>query len=311
MTRARDWLSLSRHERMKNRVAASPYHREVAGQSDVMPLPLPDIEQLIREEAADPLTLTFSELAAFRSCGFAYRLRSLLGFQPFLAPELGYGKAVHHIMRSVAEYTSTYGQPPSPRELDSMFDSGFFLPSASKRAHRQLKEAARRLVNRYLRSYEDDLHRVWETERPFELHLPTAIISGRADVILDKEGGEVTALAIVDYKTSTDDDPAASQEYGLQLAVYTDAGRREGLDVRAAYVHDLKAADRQTVDVSPGAIVATETLVEASVLDLRNRDFRARPGRACKRCDLRKLCRWDATNSRGQPPRHPQNEVLR
>ena len=73
-------------------------------------------------------------------------------------------------------------------------------------------------------------------------------------MILDKEGGGSTALAIVDYKTSTDD-AGRRRDYALQLAVYTDAGRREGLDVRAAYVHDLKAADRQTVDVSPGAIV--------------------------------------------------------
>jgi len=46
-----------------------------------------------------------------------------------------------------------------------------------------------------------------------------------------------TALAIVDYKTSTSGDMS---EHSLQLQVYADAGRREGLDVRAAYVHDLK-----------------------------------------------------------------------
>ncbi|HUY45583.1 MAG TPA: PD-(D/E)XK nuclease family protein [Streptosporangiaceae bacterium] len=86
-------------------------------------------------------------------------------------------------------------------------------------------------------SRSEDLQRVWEVERPFELHLPTAIISGRADVILDMEGGEVQSLAIVDYKTSTD----AEDDHGLQFAIYTDAGRREGLDVRAAYVHDLAA----------------------------------------------------------------------
>ena len=49
--------------------------------------------------------------------------------------------------------------------------------------------------------------------------------------------------------------------------------RREGLDVRAAYVHDLKAADRQAVDVSSQAVLASEETVESSVEDLRNRDF--------------------------------------
>jgi DNA helicase II / ATP-dependent DNA helicase PcrA len=114
------------------------------------------------------------------------------------------------------------------------------------------------------------------------------------------EGGDVRSLAVVDYKTSTDDDQAARDEYDLQLAVYTNAGGREGLDVRAAYVHDLKAADRRSVDVSPGAVTETETLVEASVDELRKRNFAARPGRACKRCDLKRLCRWDATSA--HPP---------
>ncbi|MGH3278326.1 MAG: ATP-dependent helicase [Trebonia sp.] len=293
MTRARDWLSLSRHERVtKNKVAASPYHQEIAGFAADHPLPLPRIEQIVREEASEPLTLSFSELAAFRSCGFSYRLHSLLGFQPFLAPELGYGKAVHHVMRAVAEHTRAHGRPPTPGDLDRMLNEGFFLPAASKPAHDLLKKAARRLVNRYLATYRDDLFRIWETERPFELHLPTAIINGRADVILDSEGGEQTALAIVDYKTSTDVGTEADADYALQLAVYTDAGRREGLNVRGAYVHDLKEAERKPVDVTLAAIQAAETEVESSVRELRERQFHAKPGRPCKRCDLRTLCRW-------------------
>jgi DNA helicase-2/ATP-dependent DNA helicase PcrA len=295
MTRARDWASLSRHERTaKNKVTASPYHDEIRGFAATHPLPLPNVERIVREETEEPLTLTFSELAAYRSCGFAYRLRSMLGFQPFLAPELGYGKAVHHLMRAIAEHTRMYGHPPDAVELDRLFDDGFFLPAASKPAHNQLKKAARRLVNRYLATYQDDLYRVWETERPFELHLPTAIVNGRADVILDSEGGEVMALAIVDYKTSVDSADGVA-EYALQLAVYADAGRREGLNVRAAYVHDLKDAVREPVDVTPTAIVAAEAQVESAVRGLRNREFQARPGRPCRRCDLHKLCRWEVS----------------
>ena len=58
----------------------------------------------------------------------------------------------------------------------------------------------------YIDKHESDLHRVWETERPFELHLGGVTVTGRADVILDREDGVPTALAIVDYKTSNTGD---------------------------------------------------------------------------------------------------------
>ncbi len=95
------------------------------------------------------------------------------------------------------------------------------------------------------------------TERPFELHLGEAVVSGRADVILDQEGGVVTGLAIIDYKTSTGGDGS----HDLQLQVYADAGRREGLDVRGAYVHDLNRGARESVDVAPFTITAAEAKV--------------------------------------------------
>ncbi len=248
MTRARDWLSVSRHERVtKNAVSPSPYYLDLVDlESDPDAISPPSIEST-DPTAGDPITLSFSELAMFIDCGLAFRLRELIGFEPRIAPELGYGKAVHHAMRAVAEATRANGTVPTSEEIDQMLDEDFFLPSANKPAHRQLKLAARRLITTYVERHEDDLHRVWETERPFELHLDGVTVSGRADVILDEEGGVPSALAIVDYKTSTD---GSTLDHALQLQVYADAGRREGLDVRGAYVHDLKAADRDPIPVT-------------------------------------------------------------
>ena len=198
---------------------------------------------------------------------------------------------VHHVMREVAEHTIRYGHPPDDQQLDRMFDESFYVPAASKPLYERLKQRGRELVLNYTNDYADDLKHVWETERPFELHLPTAVISGRADVILDMAGEQIQSLAIVDYKTATDNDPEAKAGYDLQLSVYTDAGRREGLNVQAAYVHDL-TGHRDPVDVRPEAITASEQTVESSVRDLRQRKFNANPGPRCQQCDLRRLCRW-------------------
>ncbi len=287
MTRARDWLSVSRHERVTTRtVAPSPYFSALRSH-EIEPgdIVLPPIETTAAD--AQTIEITFSELDAFLGCAMAYRLRNLVGFQPRLAPELGYGKAVHHVLRTIADSTRSTGELPTGGEIDAVLDGSFFLPTANKPAYRQLKAAARRLIASYVADHADDLRRVWETERPFELHLDGITVSGRADVILDHEGGVPTGLAILDYKTST-------KEVGvhdLQLQVYADAGRREGLDVRGAYVHDLKAGARTNADVTPPAVADAETVILAAADRLHERDYSPSPGPACRRCEVRTICK--------------------
>jgi len=288
LTRARDWLSVSRHERVtRRRVARSPYHRELA-HLEVKPedIGLPTIEPA-SDGDDEPISMTYSQLAAFMDCGTAFRLRELIGFQPRLAPELGYGKAVHHVMRAVAEATKASGQVPNAAEIEEILNGSFFVPTANKAAHRQLRDAARRLVLTYTNKHEDDLFRVWETERPFELHLDGVTVTGRADVILDHENGLPSALAIVDYKSST---IGKTTDHALQLQVYTDAGRREGLDVRAAYIHDLKAAARHPITVDAAAIERAESVVSEAATRVRVRDYTPNPGTRCRRCEVRTIC---------------------
>src|SRR6266536_3462075 len=97
-----------------------------------------------------------------------------------------------------------------------------------------------RRLRRTVTTYSSDLLRVWETERAFELHLAQGVVHGRADVVLDNEGGHAGRLAIVDYKTTAD--AGADDVFAFQLAIYAAAGRGEGLNVEAAYLHELSNA---------------------------------------------------------------------
>ena len=293
VTRARDWLSLSAHERVKTaRGSLSPFIDGIGPEPrpDRPVLPPPPTELGVSDQYSR-VSISFSELADFLRCPYSFRLRHGLGFQPRIAPELGFGTAVHHALRRVAEHHQETGSAPSPQELESIFEQVLYLPYASKPAHRQLSAAAERLVRRYLEAHFDDLNRVWEVERPFELHVDGASVSGRADVILDREGDGSQALALVDYKTSL----SGVDDHNLQLQIYASAGRREGLDVRGAYVHDLDAGDRVPVDVGDSAIERAETRVVDAVQRYRRAEFTPTPSQlACKACDVGALCRYRA-----------------
>ena len=179
MTRARDYLSLSTFDFISNAQQPSPFLTQVAG-SRIKPLktlPAPPKAEPRREEQ-ELLEITFSDLSAYKECGLSYRYRRMLGFQPPIVPELGYGKAVHHILRHVADHVQRTGKKPTDKQLDAIFAAEFYLPSATVPAHRQMRDRARNLVDVYVRQWGTDLRNTWAVERPFELHLGDATISG-------------------------------------------------------------------------------------------------------------------------------------
>ena len=287
VTRAREWLALSAHERVNaSRGAISPYIEEVHQSfSGELAYPQNWVTPDTAEESPD-LQISYSELAAYLNCGYSFWLRNRIGFPPELVQEIGYGKAVHHLLRAIAEETQRKQKPLSLTDVDRILATDFFLPFAGKALATKFREAAKSLVTNYLNTYGSDMQRVWATERPFELALDGVVVSGRADVILDQHDGSYDSLAIVDYKTAIDD-----RELGLQLQVYTEAGLREGLSVEGAYLHDLDEQKRVPVDISTSARESAISVVIDAAKGIKNRKFEANPDKSrCSRCDVRAFC---------------------
>jgi DNA helicase-2/ATP-dependent DNA helicase PcrA len=295
MTRARDWLSVSRHNKVTtSKVAESPYFPSV-GKFFVTPAEIktPVLRGASPEDAE--LLISYSDLASFMECGLAYRLRQRLGFKPQLEPAIGYGKSIHHVMRVVANFTQSTGSVPDAKFLGEILDREFFLPNANKVAHRELKESARKLVSKYITEYGADLHRVWQTEYPFELHLDGVTVSGRADVIIDNGSEGAASLTLIDYKSRTSEE----SEHDIQLQIYASAGRREGLTVENAFVHDMVASDRIPVDIKDKAVIEAEAVVIEAAGRIKRREFDPSPEKSkCSRCDVRSICAHSASKKR-------------
>lgn len=295
LTRARDAAFLSYFRRINRNFSPSPFLREIAG--DGIPLlqelPLPGAPEPVPSDERPPLEVTFSDLAVFDDCGHRYRLANQLGFEQQIAPELGYGKAIHHVLRRVAETAKESGKIPDAADLEALVQQEFYLPLANRPAFDRMIQAGRRLVRTYVDKHQDDLRRVWEVERPFELHLPEGIVTGRADVILDEEGGKVGSLAVVDYKIATEKE--REERYRWQLAVYAAAGRGEGLNVEGAYLHDLDAGNRTGVDIGDSSTNAAVAQAAQAVKQIRAGQFDPRPAPTkCSGCDYQRICRHTA-----------------
>lgn len=301
MTRARDTLYVSHFRRQTNRAKPSRFVTELFGNGvpELEVLPLPAAPAAPKPIAPDKIAVSFSELSDFDECGFRYRLSASLGFETQLVSELGYGRAIHHVLRFIAELARSTGRIPTAAEVQQVLDAEFYLPFANKSNFHNMRAMADRLIGRYLTQYKDDLQRIWATERPFEMHLPAGTLSGRADVILERHNGKPDSLAIVDYKTAKDE--AQDATFAFQLAVYAAAGRGEGLNVDAALLHHLDAGTRSAVDVSAPATVSALKRVTLMMGDLQRSQYVAKPEKKkCGVCEYRRLCRhapedpWDS-----------------
>lgn len=295
LTRGRDMVYLSRFRRKQNNFKSSPFLMEVIGQDPTMiapgsPLPLPDPFKPPPDESEELPTVSFSELALFEGCPQRYRFSNSFGFQPQLVTELGYGRAIHHILRHVAETAKKQKSPPTPVQLDAIFKDAFYLPFANSAAFDVLLKRARAMVDKYLTDHSADLLRIWQTERPFELHLEKGIVNGRADVILDREKGKIGRLAIVDYKTANEG--KSDDIFAFQLAIYAAAGRGEGLNVDAAYLHALKESQRIPIPVDTVKQKVARVRADALMESIVAGEFPARPEKSkCTACDMRAICK--------------------
>lgn len=295
LTRAREWVSISSHEKVNTkRGSPSPFITQLIESFDDTPGYPPGWAKDRAGDIDEVLQISFSDLSAYLNCGWSYWLRNRIGFPSVIVEELGYGKAVHHLMRLIAEQSTQKGRPLSKREVDKILATDFFLPFANKKLAQNLKLSAKKLVDKYLDEYSEDTMRTWQTERPFELEIDGALIIGRADVILDKHDGVTNNLAIVDYKTSVGD-----QEFDLQLQIYAEAGTREGLAVKGAYVHDLRDASRVEVPIDIGSRKQAVEIAENAIKGIKNREFEAKPTVSkCGRCDVRAICLSAAKKSK-------------
>lgn len=290
VTRARDAAYISRFESTDKRSQPpSVFWRhaaQVVGTVSEPPVISPPGDRKRQADSEIPI-VSFSELAAYDRCPLSFRLRNLVGFQPLLARELGYGKAVHHVLRRIGDGVKEGKPIPTGTELDQLVESEFFLPFANKPAYEQMSKAAVSLIAGFIRERKSDLERIWETERPFELHLEDAIVIGRADVILDADGSG--AMEIVDYKTATADDTTIHER---QLQIYTSAGRKEGADVSGAILMDLTKPDRpEPVRVEAADIETAEAWAGGAVQGMLRHAYGARPkAENCGYCDVSSFC---------------------
>jgi DNA helicase-2/ATP-dependent DNA helicase PcrA len=239
------------------------------------------------------LDIDFSSLITYVECGYKYWLRYVCGFQPPLAPEIGFGKILHHLVAELARRAIETGLPPSREEVGSLVDEAFYLPFAGSVPAQKLREAILRRVSAYLAGYGEELARAIRPEARFEVPLASARVRGRIDLVLRAGGPDPGEVELIDFKTSANRPP--SEIHINQLRMYAAAAGRQGLKPVRLAIHDLDADEGGRLEVphDDAARGVFQKRLERWVEGIRSGAFEpVDDRRVCRSCDFRRFCRY-------------------
>lgn len=289
LTRARELLVLSWFDQHSSqRARPSRFVTRYLGDALRSALPARGTRpQAGRRRLEDPpLDLDFSSLVSYGICGYRYWLRHLCGYQAPIAPELGFGRILHHVIAELARAAPTAG-PPDDHAVTSVLGKAWYLPFAGPIPAANLRASAIRRLTSYARRHGSELARTLMPEARFEVPIAGSRIRGRIDLLLHAGPHESRQVEIVDFKTTANRPPAEIHQD--QLRLYAAAMARTGYEPVRLAIHDLEQGERIEVPANPSAQAAFRARLEGWTDGIRSRIFEPNTT-ACRTCDFLAFC---------------------
>jgi DNA helicase-2/ATP-dependent DNA helicase PcrA len=291
ITRARDALAVSHFKRLKKRMSRSPFIDDldfnVIKSLEKAGLPSFPVGKL---EALDGLlTFSASEITAYLRCPYMFLLRNVYGYQPELDEAIGFGKGVHYCLRRAVEILKRDKELGPITAAVRAVDNEFFMPFAGGEVFESYKKGARRSVLNYAKGHGEDLRQSSEVEYRIEFPIHSATVTGRIDVLGDKEVRDYKTL---DYKEV--EGSVTVNEAELQVRLYAAGLESVGRQVKGGSVAFLSSNSSEIVSVDVGKTHVDRAVRDAEkvVESVRKRHFKPNRGEHCESCDMREICRW-------------------
>ena len=229
-------------------------------------------------------TFDAGEIVDYTKCPYFYRLRYVWGYNAPLNEELGYGNALHYCLRRVVELHRK-GYNPLSAILEAI-NNDFHLPYAPEFKAEKMKKSAERILMDYVIENLDDISSVAEIEYRLEFPRKNSTITGKVDVIIDRD----EFVEVREYKTSTK--VTKPDQVALQVKLYALGLGKLGYNVRKGSAVYLSEGVMEHIDVDKKSLNYAKTYAEQILTDIRNQKYEPKLGNFCEDCDYRNICKW-------------------
>jgi len=204
-----------------------------------------------------------------------------------LVRELGYGRALHHIMRLVGNRVKQ-GNEINAVIVRNIVDENFYLPYATPATASAMKESATAKIARFVENNVEDIERIQQVEARLEFPMGPALVYGIVDVILRHDGEGFEAR---DYKT-TKSDPHTNDEADFQIRLYSNGLQQMGYAVETASIANLEEETIRRVDISKQVLSSAVQETQNCILGMKSAVYTAKISHYCRHCDYADICRY-------------------
>ena len=254
------------------------------------------------------MSVSFSHLRYLLECPRQFRLRFVYGFQPAVAPALGYGRSLHNALADLHRrvlHGERFTKEDYTTLTNELLERHLHLPFADDRLRAILRQAAEANLHRYLVERGASLPTLEHIEESIEVVLPGGlVVTGRMDMVHHTQTGE---RAIVDYKTRHQ--TSAETIPWTQLLVYAPGYRqRYGVDADVIEVYHLADGTSERRRVDADLVAQTLARVTRAGERLRSNDLPrlAEWCTTCETCDHAGLCRHPDSSGKSPSKEMPQ-----
>ena len=232
---------------------------------------------------------TPTEIIWYKECPYMYRMRNNWGFQPGLKEEIGFGNAMHSVLRNAVRLVKEEGINPVTA-IKEASDRFFYLPFAGTSTFHRLKKKSEDILDNFVKSNPEFLLSAEEVEYRIIYNNGKATVSGRADVILSNNGKYVVA----DYKTNRGVN--TRDEVEIQLGAYTSGLKRSKINVELGKIAYLEECEVDDVNLDENKSEEIDSKINDLIDGIESNRFNPIVGEQCVDCDMKKLCRYGGNN---------------
>lgn len=243
----------------------------------------------MNEESA-PINLNFSILQDYFECAYRFKMSMFYGFVQPIVPAMGYGRAMHEIVRNIHRgYLA--GKQLTNEEITDIVDNSFYLPYANPKLEANMLEGAKKAISEYVAKNRDDFDKITMAEADIELDMGDGIkVNGRIDLVKRREMSGKEKIYIVDFKTASRDVTECINTE--QLKIYA-LGYQKLTGESADYleIYNLDNSESEKQRVTEGLLDNVSRDIRAAATNIRNNNLpRQCSKKKCQECYLNYLC---------------------